>query len=147
MWPPSSFLPTTITSDLLLLLPIISPGSMSDQYWYLQCVKKTKKRPVKSYIFMQFLRILISVIFKKKKKKDFFKNMMKNRCPQFCQYAFRDTFQNVTILTWCILGALDQMCRVLQCTQAKHCFSVMAKPPLKKQMYFGKYMAGWMVAW
>ena len=40
MWPPSSFLPTTITSDLLLLP--ISPGLMSDQYWYLQCVRGKK---------------------------------------------------------------------------------------------------------
>ena len=50
----------------------------------------------------------------------------------FSRYTFKDTFPNITVLTWCILGALDWMCRVSFSTQSFFS-SVLAKPLAKKQ--------------
>ena len=36
----------------------------------------------------------------------------------FSRYTFKDTFPNITVLTWCIVGALDWMCRVSFSTQS-----------------------------
>ena len=54
----------------------------------------------------------------------------------FSRYTFEDTFPDAMILTWCVLGALNQLCRVSQCMQTKHCFRVTAKPLAKKPENF-----------
>ena len=42
-----------------------------------------------------------------------FKKYDDKQSSTFSRYNFEDMFPNVVILTWCILAALDQMCRVV----------------------------------
>ena len=58
--------------------------------------------------FMQFSRILIPMSYSLYKHlMQFFENMMTS----WYSVTFELTFPNVMILTWCVLGALEQMCR------------------------------------
>lgn len=55
--------------------------------------------------------------------------------------AFVDSFPKVTILTWCILGALDQMCKVPFSTHRQSVFSQSCPPQKGKEKKKKKTLA------
>ena len=62
----------------------------------------------------------------------------------FSQYTFKETFPNVAILNWCILGALDWMCSIIRSAHTGK--ALFRQPPEKKKKKMGgqvAYLAKW----
>ena len=79
--------------------------------WFLwELVADLSSLYVLPVVFTQFLMLLIPVIIQKSYA--IFQKYEDKLMSTFNRYTFEDTFPDATILTWCVLGALDWMCRV-----------------------------------